>query len=469
MEIIYASDVEVLSQCARRYWYDRFPPDGSVTSKIDPFEELLFSRGLAHEHRVLELLANSTGYEEATSVEHTTSLIQSQVPVIYQAQLKDETRGLFGKPDFLILGEDGFYRAADAKLSMSVDKEIGIQLAFYRDLLGQADEASVYKGNGEVENIGTAYDANYQSFLAESRSVLESGRPLVLYVHSKCRACSYNEICKPEFVEQDSLSLLYGVDNRSLNGLEKAGINTIADMASAEPADIPDIPYLKGDKKSRAVEQAKVWNTNDFVLLSPINLPEGTWVHFDIEDNPQTSDGKKHVYLWGLLLPPYTDKDYLPVWTNDKDEDQAGWLEFLSKLEELRTKWPDIKLIHYSSHEFFTIRSYAERYDMQADSTVSWLLDKKNGPLFDLKTSVDEHLILPLQGYGLKDVCKHPDLVNFQWEQEESGSQWSVVRFHDFLNENDPKVRDEIKTEVVTYNRDDVKATRALEEWLRNL
>jgi len=74
-----------------------------------------------------------------------------------------------------------------------------------------------------------------------------------------------------------------------------------------------------------------------------------------------------------------------------------------------------------------------------------------------------------LQGYGLKDVCKHPDLVNFQWEQEESGSQWSVVRFHDFLNENDPKVRDEIKTEVVTYNRDDVKATRALEEWLRNL
>ena len=76
--------------------------------------------------------------------------------------------------------------------------------------------------------------------------------------------------------------------------------------------------------------------------------------------------------------------------------------------------------------------------------------------------------MLPVQSYGLKDFCKHPDLVNFQWEDAGSGGQWSIVHFNSYLEEKDVKVRERIKEEILGYNRDDVIATFKLEEWLRS-
>jgi uncharacterized protein len=67
----------------------------------------------------------------------------------------------------------------------------------------------------------------------------------------------------------------------------------------------------------------------------------------------------------------------------------------------------------------------------------------------------------------LKTVCKHQKVVNFQWEVEESGSQWSVVRYLDYLCAQDPGDKERIKEEILCYNRDDVRATQALELWLR--
>jgi len=97
---------------------------------------------------------------------------------------------------------------------------------------------------------------------------------------------------------------------------------------------------------------------------------------------------------------------------------------------------------------------------------VVWLLESESA-LFDLQKSVVDSLILPLTKYGLKDICKDKNLVNFQWQLQESGSQWSVIRFHDYLNTNDAGELESIKEELLTYNFDDVRATRELELWLR--
>ena len=115
-----------------------------------------------------------------------------------------------------------------------------------------------------------------------------------------------------------------------------------------------------------------------------------------------------------------------------------------------------------------TIKQYAKRYEMFNHSTVEWLLGETTA-LYDLQKPILDNLVLPLQGYGLKDVCKHKDLVNFQWEDEESGSQWSVVQFFRFLEEREPVKRNKLKNAILGYNRDDVLATRKLEEWLREM
>jgi len=104
---------------------------------------------------------------------------------------------------------------------------------------------------------------------------------------------------------------------------------------------------------------------------------------------------------------------------------------------------------------------------MEENETVKYLLGN-DSPFFDMQKRVLESLVLPLQSYGLKDICKHRDLVNFQWEDAGTGGQWSIVQFNRYLKEKDTKVKEQLKKEILGYNHDDVIATFRLEEWLRS-
>ena len=104
---------------------------------------------------------------------------------------------------------------------------------------------------------------------------------------------------------------------------------------------------------------------------------------------------------------------------------------------------------------------------MQQHPTVHFLLGD-NSPLFDIQKPILQSLVLPVQSYGLKDICKHPKLVNFHWQDEKSGSQWAVVQFHRFLRATNKKIRAVLKENTLSYNRDDVRATHAIEVWLRS-
>ena len=467
---VIASDIVSMTHCPRRLWYEYNPPPGMEEVEPDPFDALILEMGLEHESAVRDKLAEGTEVIEATSIDHTHELIGGRVPVIYQAHLLDEENQLFGKPDFLLHQGDGSYQAADAKLAHSIKKEIGVQLAFYRRLLGSEHPGLVYLGNGETEPVGTEFDPHLNEFIIGARTVLsDHGRPEVRYSESKCTACPFYDVCHPDFVAKEELTFLYGVESRSVNGLGAHGIQTITDLSNADPEAIPDIPYLKGGRKIRAVLQAQAWKTGKMTKLNDIVMPEGTWVHFDIEANPQTPDGHVYVYLWGFLKEPYRPEDFEYVWTDRLEDDQAGWLAFLAKIEEYRAEWPDLKLVHFASYERDRIKAYAKRYEMEEHPTVAWLLDKDTGPLYDIQKPVTENLVLPLSGYGLKKICKHSDLVNFQWEDDGSGSQWSIVQHIKFLRSENAEERKVIKDSILAYNRDDVRATRKLEEWLRGL
>lgn len=472
LPVIKPSDAKAWIDCKRRVWLDN-KATLTIIPSDDHFEQLIINLGLEHEKTVLDALSAKATVETASNETDTQRLMAEKAPVIYQAHLVDESRQIIGKPDFLILHDSGHYQAADAKLSLSEEKkEIQIQIGVYRELLANALPAIVFLGNGQHALIGDESQSIASKFLTQMRLLLdETSEPAVRYSHSTCRICPYKSHCKPTFEANDELSLLYGVQGRAADALEKAGIHTITQLANTKPDDIPDVPYLKGDAiKQRAALQAKSWITGKPYQVSSIALPQGQWIHFDIEDNPLTDTGEKHVYLWGFLIPLDSSDRGQEVfeydWTDHSDDDEIGWLRFLDRIEHYRTRFPNLILAHYSSHEKTTISLYANRYAMEDNKTVRYLLDK-DSPLFDLRKPVIENLVLPLQGYGLKDICKHPDLVNFQWQDDDSGSQWSVVQFNRFLSETDADQRTQLKADILSYNRDDVTATFRLEQWLR--
>lgn len=465
---IKPSDASSWALCARRVWLDN-KGELDVEEAEDAFEALIIELGLEHEQVVLTQLTKEKAVHTATSPEDTQRLMAEGVDVIYQAQLLDKENRLVGYPDFLIRHASGEYQPADAKLSLSEDKkEIQVQLGFYRRMLSANLPAIVFLGNGDTAEIGDEANPITNQFVTEMRELMASDtEPLVRYSHSKCRACPYYVHCKPAFEAKEELSLLYGVQGRAVDGLAKHGIQTISDLTASTPENLPDVPYLKGyEKKQRAILQAQSYFSGEVHQIAPVNLPNGQWVHFDIEDNPLTGSGEKHVYLWGFLVPDFSSADFEYVWTDAARQDEQGWIEFLAKIEEYRARYSDLVLAHYSQHERSTIRSYAKRYGMESNETVLYLLGDES-PLFDMQKPVLESLVLPLQGYGLKDICKHKDLVNFQWEDDSSGSQWSVVQFNRFLAEGNSVEKSQLKAEILGYNRDDVIATRRLEEWLR--
>ena len=216
------------------------------------------------------------------------------------------------------------------------------------------------------------------------------------------------------------------------------------------------------------MQQAQAYLSGELQVIAPIELPVGTWVHFDVEANPLPVTGNE-VYLWGLLEPDYSGADFKHTWSEgDEAGDYAAWCGFLDRVEDYRQRYVRLVLAHFANYEVTQIKTYAARYNMQDDARVLWLLGE-DSPLFDLRDVLTKSLVLPLRSYGLKAVCKAKNLVNFQWQLSESGSQWSVVRYVDYLNTEDAVEREIIKQEILTYNRDDVKATRALELWLRSL
>lgn len=466
--LIKPSDAVSWISCTRRAWLEKYHP---TEYEIDAFSQLLTEAGLRHEIAILTMLENQYSVVKADSFDHTLSLMQQNTPMIYQGRLINESEGLIGYPDFLIHHDSGQYQPADAKLSLSENKKaIQIQLGIYRRLLANKLPAIVFLGDGRTALLDDKVDSLVDEFIAGMRSLLGlQQQPVARYSHSKCRVCPYYTHCLPEFEANEDISLLYGIHGSAANHLADAGISTITQLSMSNPESLPDVPYLKGHKrKHRAILQAQSSLTGKVLQLKKIELPAGTWVHFDIEDNPLTQTRARHVYLWGLLPPAYTKESFEYIWTDDETSDYQGWLVFLQKIEAYRSQYTALVLAHYSNHEKATIKKYAERYAMENHNTVAWLLGK-DSPLFDMQKPILDCLVLPLQGYGLKDICKHPSLVNFQWENEKSGSQWSVVQFNRFRSEINLTEKQKIKTEILSYNRDDVTATRQLELWLRSL
>lgn len=467
---INPSDARSWVLCKRRAWYDNFPPNSCDIVPLSEFDKLLITFGKEHEKEVKKILEEGKSLIQAESPEHTQALIASGVDVIYQPIIEDKERNIIAKPDFLIRNENGKYQAADAKLAQSMDNDaIKIQIGIYRVLLNNSLPAIVFLGDKTTAKIGDEANDKIEDFISDMGLILlRDSPPEVRYGESKCNACPYFNLCKPKFVAKEEITLLYGIDSRSAPDLEKQGITTITKLSLADPNNITDVPHLKGfENKRRAVLQAQAYFSNDFYLIVPFTLPQGTYVHFDIEDNPFTQSNRKHVYLWGFLGPTYDEASFEYVWTDHEDQDKAGWLRFLELAEKYRKKYSNLVLAHFSSHEKSTIKGYAEFYNMLENPTVDWLLGK-NSPLFNIQKPIKDSFVLPLGGYGLKQICKHKNLVNFQWKNENSEAQWSVVQFNRYLGEANNQVRESIKKEILSYNFDDVMGTRKLEEWLRS-
>ena len=85
--------------------------------------------------------------------------------------------------------------------------------------------------------------------------------------------------------------------------------------------------------------------------------------------------------------------------------------------------------------------------------------------LLDLLPITKASVILPLPSYSLKVVEQY---VGFKRTQDEYGGSWAMAQFILATETNDEAERNARMAEILKYNEEDLAATWAVFEWLRN-
>jgi uncharacterized protein len=438
--------------------------------------QLLFDKGLAHEHAYLahlrdqglevrEIAFDENDFEGAA--EETKRALEDGVDVVYQGVLLGD--GWRGVADFLVRQPDGSYEALDTKLARTAKPAYILQLCFYSEQLAriqgkEPEHIHVLLGNGTTESFRpkefAAYARRVRSRLEEFVRNPPYTEP---YPVDRCAVCEFKPLCDAWWDEVDHLCRVAGLYRQQIEKLKVAGIDTLAALAQAQEAP----PDLNPDTFDKLRRQAKLQvfrrETGElqYDLLEPqprsgfALLPDSSPgdLFFDIEGNPFWDEQGSLEYLWGVLD---VDGSFEPLFADDHDSERRAFEEFVDRVHARLREHPDLHVYHYASYEVTALRRLMGRYATR-EAEVDDLL--RRGVFVDLYKVVKGGLMASVPGYGLKEI---EAFLGFDRHAEIKDGGTSIVEYERYVQTRDRSILDTI----AAYNEEDCLATLALRDWL---
>src|SRR6266496_23066 len=458
-------------------------------AELSEFEKILQTLGQRHEHSHLATLG---AYEDLNAVppdqrpDRTASAIRNRVAVIYQGEFAREANlagvpvTIIGRPDFLILDGNG-YLIRDSKLSRQVDEkhhtEVSLQLQLYGWLFEQtvgtpAKLLQVHTGKGDIVDVpydgGVAVLAELTRILALKRLRAEPYEPLGW---TKCSGgCGYNDRCWQQAQARQDVSLVMEVDQGLARALNTTGVTSaqqLLDTFDGQRLSAFKRPWGKGEQKvgkkaEKVLMFAEVLCSGKERILGPVFIPvRDNYVMFDLEGMPPHLDELDAIYLWGMQVYGKRPSAFIGVTAGfGTDGDREGWLAFLDAAKKLFDDFGDIPFVHWHHYEKTHIDQYIERYG-DPDGIAARVLNN----LLDLLPITKNAIALPLPSYSLKVVEEY---VGFKRTQDEYGGTWAMAQFILATETENESERSLLMSDILKYNGEDLAATWAVFEWLRN-
>ena len=369
-----------------------------------------------------------------------------------------------------LIGSDTFIAAEPFLLWQRLDEPVFTTFSRSR---GKASRSALERYDHEFE---------FRRRIAETAKLQDTPdapeplvRPIII---EECDGCPFHDVClemtSPDDPSRHITSGRLGV--REWNALHSLGITTLTDLAALDPSD-PKLDHYWAEaehpeKKARqrlseAITRAQMRLDDEQlrrITTGPIHVPRAdVEVDFDIE-----WDGDERIYLWGLLA-------------NDQDEScvvsEAEWSELddqgeqelanqaIRRIFALRegaeARGQSFAVYHYSHPEISKVRRLLDRGGM-AYSVEEW--EAFTSRYFvDLHPIVKEHFI-GVDGLGLKQVAPW---AGFEWEDEDPGGEQSLEWIEEARTATDVAARQAAVQRILSYNTDDLRATLAVRNVLR--
>lgn len=302
---------------------------------------------------------------------------------------------------------------------------------------------------------------------------------------SECTTCEMRKICRSEMEAFDNGAGHVTLLSKVTAGKASAnldGIESITELAKATGLNSFGM---------EAVKRAKVWQSKIPVLLNPSE--EFKVPTFDIEididlENSQAaaqeagledSPGRDVLYIYGFGIH---DRTINPDWRSvtvdcidDFSDTDASEFQIYSqmwqRLEEEVAKaeaaGKSVGIFHFGAHEQIWWRKFANIHALKPGTPTLDRVETFMSKYLINLLPIARQVALPVSGYSIKTLAP---LAGFNWEVDSAGGDNSIVVYQRAISsKSSPQEKADAVKWLRDYNRDDVKATFAVREYLRGL
>ena len=300
-----------------------------------------------------------------------------------------------------------------------------------------------------------------------------------------CPGCVYKSACLQEMKDFDGgtghVTLLASI-TPDVAATKLPGIHSIGQLRAAPATD---------DYMMTAKLRAEVWKSKVPQLLNPaepFDLPEfDIEIDIDLENSmealrelaPDEELGDDRLYLYGFGVHDRTkNKDWksavietISDYSNTDEGESAVMLAMWNRLQEEITKakvsGKSIGIFHYSPHERTWWRNFHKRNAGKPGvPSEAEIEDFIANYLVDLIVHAKK-ITFPTMGYSIKALAPE---AGFKWNVKDPGGAGSLLKYRDAIDQSLSDLeRQEAMDWLDSYNRDDVRATFAVREYIRQL
>lgn len=487
-----ATDLTTHLACAHATTLDLRAARGQLEVPGAGFDEqvqMVFDQGMAHERSFLNELQERglqvTQIPDSGSVTDregaTVKAMYAGAQVIYQAAFADDK--WVGYADFLLRVERPSklgawsYDIADTKLARHLQTAALLQMASYAAQLERIQGVApqqlvVVTGDGQehpwrlvdVESYARRTRERLEEFVAQAPTTRSVKVP-------HCARCRWLSVCEQEWVDRDDLVQVAGLRTPQRESLEAAGIRTVAALAVASDEALTGVltTATRDRLRTQARLQVSERETGESAYeLLPVRSGEGLEllpvpdpgdVYLDFEGDPFAEDGAGREYLAGVWT---RDEEFLTWWAHDRAQEKELTRALLTWLDERWQQFPGMHIYHYAAYEQTALKRMAQQHGT-AETELDMML--RGERFVDLYSVVRQSLQISKPSYSIKK------LEAFYWDHTRTGegdevadALTSVVEYERWLAQgrNDPSILERL----AAYNREDVRSTHALHEWL---